>query len=131
MKDYRLSFIDEAQWWELADANGWVQYEYEPQELVASGEPLPEPVVKSKRIQSERIDFDVIGEIYKPTGVVNIVDDREVPEFAKVPGWHVNVRFHQDKETFETLSLPEALASNRVTPSNPVRTFAGGWFEGE
>lgn len=130
MKDYRLSFADESAWWTAADAQGWVNYEYEPQEPVAPGEPLPEPVLRRKWAGASGVDFDIIGEIYKPTGVVNIVDDKEVPEFAKVPGWHVNIRFHQDKETFEILSLPEALAAHRVTPSNPVRTFAGGWFEG-
>lgn len=123
MKDYRLSFVDESAWWAAADAQGWVKYEYEPQEVNSLDEPLPEPVLKRKWAGASGVDFDIIGEIYKPTGVVNVVDDREIPEFAKVPGWHVNVRFHKE-------SLPEALAEFRVTPSNPVRTFAGGWFEG-
>ena len=84
------------------------------------------PQQRLKRIYKSILKhlIDVIGEIYKPTGVVNVVDDEEIPEFAKVPGWHVNVRFHKE-------SLPEALTAHRVTPSNPVRTFAGGWFEGE
>ncbi|NBT76714.1 MAG: hypothetical protein EBT15_12270 [Betaproteobacteria bacterium] len=123
MNDYRLQFPDEASWWAAADAQGWVAYEYYPQESVAMGEEQAPPVVKNKWLDTNGRDFSVIGTIYKPTGNLLQQGEMQVPEMAAVPGFHVNVRLHHDV-------LPEALAANRIMPANPVRSFAGGWFEG-
>jgi hypothetical protein len=118
MNDYRLQFADEAAWWAAAASEGWVHYEYAPQTVEPDQEP-PEPVIINSWLATPGIDFDVIGAIYKPTG--NLIND--APEMAQVPGFHVNVRMHSGV-------LPESLNANRVMPAQPVRTFAGGWFEG-
>ena len=110
MNDYRLQFADEAAWWTAAASEGWVQHEYSQDE---------EPVIINSWVYALGVDFDVIGAIYKPTG--NIIND--APEMAQAPGFHVNVRMHSGV-------LPQSLQANRVTPAQPVRTFAGGWFEG-
>ena len=114
MNDYRLQFTDEEAWLAAADAAGWVTYEYEPQQ-----DPEDPPVVSNKFIN---LPVDVIGTIYKPTGEMQQTEEGEVPVMAAVPGWHVNVRLMG--------ILPDVLRSYRVTPANPVRTFAGGWMEG-
>ncbi len=118
MNDYRLQFADEAAWWAAAASEGWVHYEYAPQTVEPDQEP-PEPVIINSWIYAPGIDFDEIGIIYKPTGVV--VDD--VPEMEPMPGWHVNIRILVGL-------IPDNMISNVVLPANPVRTFAGGWFQG-
>jgi hypothetical protein len=129
MKDYRLKFSDETAWWSIADSFGWVEYEYEPQEEKVSepGQELPPKVVKRKWMSATtNYDFDVIGAVFKPTGQTVTAPDGlfQYPEMAAVDGFHVNVRVRVG-------NLPDALRQNIIKPSNPVRTFAGGWFEGE
>ena len=58
---------------------------------------------------------DVIGVIYKATGVMLTTDDGEVPEMAPIPGWHANVR--HDAEA------PE-LDAYTVNVKTPVRVWA-------
>jgi hypothetical protein len=120
MNDYRLVFPDEAAWWAAADAQGWVQYEYEPQPPVQPGQEPPAPVVKSKTLYAPNIDFDIIGVMYEEQP---IPDPENPPPPVLMPGWHLNVRFREDV-------LPPEMASNVVLPANPRRTFAGGWFQG-
>jgi len=59
--------------------------------------------------------YDLIGTIYKPTGVT-LTDSEgfEYPETEAVQGYHVNV-----------LELTEALEPYVITPTTPVRKFAG------
>jgi hypothetical protein len=59
--------------------------------------------------------IDIIGLIYKPTGVM-LTDDEgfEYPEQAPIDGWHVN--------TLE--EMPE-WAEYEVFPTVPYRVFAG------
>lgn len=59
--------------------------------------------------------IDIIGLIYKPTGVM-LTDDEgfEYPEQAPRDGWHVNT----------TEEMPE-WAEYQVTPTVPYRIFAG------
>ena len=59
--------------------------------------------------------IDVIGTIYKPTGVLLTTDEGEVPEMAPVEGWHVNVRHKEE--------APE-LVPYQVFPESPVRMWA-------
>lgn len=59
--------------------------------------------------------IDVIGVIYKPTGVMLTTDEGEVPEMAQIEGWHVNVR-HVDK-------APE-LDAYSIKVKNQVRAWA-------
>ena len=59
--------------------------------------------------------IDVIGVIYKPTGVMLTTDEGEVPEMAPVEGWHVNVRHKEE--------APE-LDAYRIFPQSPVRGWA-------
>lgn len=119
MNDYRLQFADEAAWWATAASEGWVQHEYAPVENEGD-----EPVIVRSWIAYPGIDFDEIGIIYRPTGNVIDQDGIEVPEMAPQPGFHVNIRLHQ-------LTLPDSLRPFRITPNQPIRTFAGGWFEGQ
>lgn len=58
--------------------------------------------------------IDIIGVIYKPTGVMIDTDDGEVPEVAAIPGWHVNTRGPMDP----------ALLPYSVEPAHPVRVWA-------
>ena len=58
--------------------------------------------------------IDIIGVIYKPTGVMIQTDEGEVPEMAAVDGWHVNTRG----------PMPEALLPFSVQPQHPVRVWA-------
>lgn len=58
---------------------------------------------------------DVIGTIYKPTGIMLPTDEGEVFEMAPVEGWHANVR-HSDE-------APE-LEAYQVFPQTPVRVWA-------
>lgn len=122
MNDYRLQLPDEATWWTAADACGWVRYEYEPQTVELGQEPA-EPVVKRKWLDTNGKDFDVIGTIYKPTGNVIQQGDMQTQEMAAIAGHHVNVRLHYSE-------LPESLRQYVVIPNNPVRGWAGGWYEG-
>lgn len=57
---------------------------------------------------------DVIGVIYKPTGVMLTTDEGEIPETAPVPGWHVNIRGVEDAE----------LAKYHISVATPVRVWA-------
>ena len=59
--------------------------------------------------------IDVIGVIYKPTGIMLTTDEGEVPEMASVEGWHVNVRVKEE--------APE-LDAYRIFPQSPVRGWA-------
>ena len=120
MNDYRLQLPDESAWWAAADACGWVKYEYEPVEM---GQEPPAPVVKHKWLDTQGRDFDVIGTIYKPTGNVIQQGDMQTQEMAAIAGHHVNVRLHYSE-------LPESLRQYVVIPNNPVRGWAGGWYEG-
>ena len=118
MNDYRLQFADEAAWLAAADAAGWMQHEYAPVENIGD-----EPVIVRSWIAYPGIDFDEIGIIYRPTGNVIDQDGIEVPEMEPTPGWHVNIRILVGL-------VPDNMISNVVLPANPVRTFAGGWFQG-
>lgn len=119
MNDYRLQLPDEATWWTAADACNWVKYEYEPQTVEVGQE--AEPIVKRKWLDTNGKDFDVIGTIYKP---MIQQGDMQVQEMAAIPGHHVNVRLHYSE-------LPESLRQYVVIPNNPVRGWAGGWYEGQ
>ena len=109
--DYRLTFADEAQWWAVADAQGWVQYDTEPAE-----NPEDPPVVVSKTISAPGIDFDTLGVVYVPA---ENPDDPPVP----LPGWGVNIRVNGG-------DLPDDMTVYITLPAAPVRSWAGGWFQG-
>jgi hypothetical protein len=57
---------------------------------------------------------DVIGIIYKPTGVMIETDEGEVPEMAAIEGWHINTRG----------PMLESLMAFAVEPEHPVRVWA-------
>jgi hypothetical protein len=90
-------------------------------------EPVPEPVPNGDlclRFADEAeataaLDdypgsIDIIGVIYKPTGVMIETDEGEVPEMAAVDGWHVNTRG----------PMPAELLPYAVHPEHPVRVWA-------
>jgi len=58
-----------------------------------------------------QMSIDVIGTIYKPTGVML---DAETPEMAPIDGFHVNTRGE----------APEALMPYSINPTQPVRVWA-------
>jgi hypothetical protein len=116
MNDYRLQFTDETAWLAAADALGWLQHEYSQD---------PEPTIVRSWVSAAGVDIDVIGAIFKPTGnMLTLEPGVEYPEMTAIPGFHVNIRLHQDR-------LPDSLRPFRVIPNQPARTFAGGWYEGE
>lgn len=49
--------------------------------------------------------IDVIGTIYKPTGVVLVTDEGGVPEMAPIEGWHVNVRHKSEMPELEEYAV--------------------------
>jgi hypothetical protein len=57
---------------------------------------------------------DIIGTIYKPTGVMLTTDEGEVAEMAPLAGWHVNTRG----------PMLESLIEFAVEPEHPVRVWA-------
>lgn len=108
MIDYYLKFADEAQ------ANS-VLYTKVPtawSESVAMDEP---PVATEWMDKPNYDNIDVIGTIYTPTGVVDIVDGIEVPEMVAIDGYHVNVR-HSGQAN--------ELSAYAVFPTNPRRVWA-------
>lgn len=61
---------------------------------------------------------DVIGVIYKPTGVMlTNSDSKEYSEMVQLDGWHVNVLVLPDEDA-------ATLEPYRVIPTNPVRVWA-------
>jgi|SRR5699024_1056871 len=56
----------------------------------------------------------VLGVLSAPTG--EIIDD--VPQYAPVPGWHVNVITNDE-------TLPDKLASVTIKPKSPTVQWAG------
>jgi hypothetical protein len=56
---------------------------------------------------------DVIGTIYKPTGVMLDTDEGEVAEMAAIEGWHANTRG----------PMLESLMAFAVEPERPVRVW--------
>lgn len=60
---------------------------------------------------------DLIGAIYKPTGMVDEIDGQSVPVMAAVPGYHANVRTRSEE-------MANALDALRVYPETPVRVWA-------
>lgn len=63
-------------------------------------------------------NIDVIGVIYKPTGVMlTNSDGTEYPETTALDGWHVNVFVLPDEDA-------TALQDYIVTPMNPCRVWS-------
>ena len=66
--------------------------------------------------------IDVVGVIYKPTGVtLTDADGNEYPEMAPLDGWHVNLRLSGDNKRADA----EELAAYTVdpAPSTPSRVW--------
>jgi hypothetical protein len=63
--------------------------------------------------------LDVIGVIYKETGVI-LTDEEgmEYPETTTMPGWHANLLLHGE-------NMPQSLNDFVIgIPTNPIRRFA-------
>jgi hypothetical protein len=58
---------------------------------------------------------DVVGVIYKPTGLMLDTDDGPAPEFQALLGWHVNL----------SEPVPEFAEYEIPAPATPSRIFAG------
>lgn len=61
--------------------------------------------------------IDVIGDIYRPTGEVTLIDGESVPVFEKIPGYHINVRTTSD-------AVAAQLAHLKTDPATPLRVWA-------
>jgi len=59
-------------------------------------------------------NIDVIGTIYKPTGVAETVDDMEVPVMEAIEGYHVNIRNYTEAPELEQYA---------VVPTIPQRVW--------
>lgn len=106
MKDYYLSFTDEAQ------AKG-VLYHTE-----GAVEANPELGIEADPGQevANFANIDIIGTIYKPTGERVQTEQGETPVMAPIPGWHVNVRVVDGEDG----SVLEAYS---VSPTTPMRVW--------
>lgn len=62
-----------------------------------------------------RTAVDVVGTIQRPTGEVLQTEHGEVPVFAPIPGWHINL----------SNSVPELAQFEIPEPDVPARIFAG------
>jgi len=58
---------------------------------------------------------DVVGKVFRPTGVVLQTPDGPQPELAPAPGWHINL----------SATVPALAAHENPAPSTPDRVFAG------
>lgn len=63
------------------------------------------------------VDLDVIGPIFKPTGVMLQGEDGEYPEMEDIGGYHANIRGITPEQA--------ALLPTIDAPANPVRKWAG------
>jgi hypothetical protein len=76
---------------------------------------MDEPPVATEWMDKPNYDnIDVIGTIYKPTGVVETVDDMEVPVMEAIEGYHVNIRNYTDAPELEQYA---------VVPTIPQRVW--------
>lgn len=76
------------------------------------------PSGKYSLVPTPGINLDVIGVISVPTGETKKVDDRDVPVFVPLPGYHANVRGDLTEEQLVLLPvIPK--------PNNPRRVWAG------
>lgn len=97
--DYYLKFPDEAA---MLDAFGTTSIE------TGHGTVTTHPLVQHMAV-------DIIGTIYEQTGEVQTVDGMDVPVYAPLDGWHVNLRGD---------ALPPGLEQYIVNPTNPRRVWA-------
>ena len=66
---------------------------------------------------NDTIAIDVVGTIHRPTGETIDTDDGPVPQYAPIPGWHVNLSGDACPPDLEQYVME--------TPSSPVRVFLG------
>ena len=74
-----------------------------------------------KRPYTKDYALDVVGVIYRPTGVIlTDADGNEYPEQAPLDGWHVNIRLVTDamREVVEALDV-----THGVVPQHPARVY--------
>ena len=75
------------------------------------------PVETEWEDRANYANTDVIGTIYKPTGVMlTDSDGMNYPEMAAVDGWHVNVRLADGEDG-------DVLSSYVVVPATPMRVW--------
>jgi len=128
-RDFYFSFTDEA-----AAAEALQPFYYQPQVQsvdAETGEKLfdaetGEPIMENDGdaylvMHSKDHAFDIVGLIYKATGVM-LTDDEgmEYPEMAPVPGWHINLRIRGDYMRTEAEAID---AEYGVEPATPHRTW--------
>lgn len=106
MKDYYLSFTDEAQ------ANAVL---YRTEGAVAADPEMGVEAVEGYEVANYR-HIDTIGVIYKPTGETTEQEGITVPVMAAIPGWHVNVRLVDGEDA-------SALQPYQVNPATPMRVW--------
>lgn len=100
-KDFMLKFDNKT----IADSVLFVE-----RETIENGEMVTVQVPKYSGI-------DVIGVIYKPTGVIVQSTYAPFQQFAPIQGWHVNVRNESDAPEIKQYEV-------NPTPDSPERT----WF---
>lgn len=103
IKDYALSFPDQATWETLADAQGWKQVD-------GNG---------NTYFFNPAITFVVIGKVYPP--LPNPLPEPYDP--VPYPGYGVNLRFIDS-------SLPQTMNQYIIQPDPQMYGFAGGWIQG-
>jgi hypothetical protein len=111
MKAHYLKAVDEAALYEALEAAGLYQKVYS--EFDEDGNPVGE-------FEWQKVgeyDLDIIGAIFKPTGVMLSGEDGEYPEMEKIEGYHANIRGITEEQA-EMLPTIEA-------PDTPVRIWAG------
>lgn len=105
MKNYFLKFVDQA---DLENT------------LVSAGISTMEPIFGTDRlVPNAAIALDIIGLIYKPTGVILTTEDgMKYPEMLPLEGWHANLKAALTPEQETALPLI-------ATPNAPYRKWAG------
>ena len=75
------------------------------------------PVGDFELLRVGQFDLDVIGPIFKRTGVMLQGEDGEYPEMQELDGYHANIRGITPEQA--------ALLPTIDAPANPVRMWAG------
>ena len=123
MNYYLQAESEEALWQALEDA-GVTQRHYDmddssnvrPADL--DPEAQWEPTGEYDSLPVAGVDLDVIGTIFKPTGVM-LTDEEgnQYPQMEAIPGYHANIRGITAEQA--------ALLPTIEKPSSPVRIWAG------
>jgi hypothetical protein len=117
---YYLKTTDEAALFAALESAGLAKRYYNPEDPANIAPEDSEGWTPKGSFEWQRVgqfDLDVIGPIFKATGVMLQGEDGEYPEMQDIGGYHANIRGITAEQAAQ---LPTIDA-----PANPVRKWAG------